>query len=103
MTDCIVVDGEERHRESSRNPDYLTIGALIRLLSEYPPNLRVVVDGYEGGYDDLSVRQLQRIRIALGVGEEDWFGDHDDPELVFPKERRPKESVDALVLRRRSG
>ncbi len=82
---------------------YLTVRRLIRLLSEHPPDLRVVVDGYEAGYDDLSAGQLQRVRIALGVGKEEWVGDHEDPELVIPKERRPSESVEALVLRRRSG
>ena len=103
MTDSVAAHGEEKHGKSSQKPDYLTTGELIRLLSDHPPDLRVVVDGYEGGYDDLSVRQLQRIRIALGVGEEDWYGDHDEPDLVFPEDRRPTESVEALVLRRRSG
>ena len=30
----------------------MTIGELIALLSQYPADTRVVVDGYEGGLDD---------------------------------------------------
>lgn len=82
---------------------YLTVRRLIRLLSEHPPDLGVVVDGYEAGYDDLSAGQLQRVRFALGVGEEWWVGDYEDPYLAIPTERRPSESVDVLVFRRRPG
>ena len=32
----------------------MTVEQLVRLLRDYPPDLRVVVDGYEDGYDDLS-------------------------------------------------
>lgn len=103
MTDTSVAQGEGELPETDGSPDYLTVRMLIRLLSEHPPDLRVVVDGYEAGYDDLSAGQLQRVRIALGVGEEWWVGDHEDPDLVIPKERRPSESVEALALRRRSG
>jgi hypothetical protein len=102
MTDVGVTRGEDEVPETNRNPDYLTVRTLIRLLAEYPPDLRVVVEGYEAGYDDLSKGRLQRVRIALGVGEEWWVGEHEDSDLVFPKERRPSESVEALVLRRRS-
>ena len=80
----------------------LTVKDLVRLLAEYPPDLRVVVDGYEGGYDDLSEGQLRKIRIALNVGDAEWVGDHEEPDCVFPKERLSTEIVDALVLRRRS-
>ena len=36
----------------------MTVGQLIRILQSYPPNLRVVVNGYEEGYDDLSPEQV---------------------------------------------
>jgi len=30
----------------------MTIAELIATLSEYPPDMRVLVNGYEGGFDD---------------------------------------------------
>ena len=32
----------------------MSVYELIRLLEKHPPDLRVVVNGYEEGYDDLS-------------------------------------------------
>ncbi len=31
----------------------MTVAELIRILQSHPQDLRVVVDGYEDGYDDL--------------------------------------------------
>ena len=89
-------------RLPNRTPEYLTVQGLIRLLSEQPPDLRVVVDGYECGYDDLSGWQIQRVRIALHVGEEEWAGDHEEPDLVLGDAGAGAEVIDAVVLRRRS-
>ena len=36
----------------------MTVEELIQLLETYPPDLRVVVNGYEEGYDDLSPEQV---------------------------------------------
>lgn len=33
----------------------ITVGALIAALQNYPPDARVVVLGYEEGYDDISL------------------------------------------------
>ena len=87
---------------ANRNLVHLTVQGLIRLLSEQPPDLRVVVDGYESGYDDLSAGQIQRVRIALHVGEEKWVGDHEEPDLVLGDVGAGAEVADAVVLRRRS-
>ena len=32
----------------------MTVAELVQLLANYPPDLRVVVNGYEEGYDDLA-------------------------------------------------
>ena len=47
----------------------MTIEELIQLLAQHPPDLRVVVNGYEDGYDDLSPEQLSVVSIGLNVGE----------------------------------
>ena len=67
-----------------RNPEHLTVQGLIRLLSEQPPDLRVVVDGYECGYDDLSAWQIQRVRTTLNTGRAEYAGAHDDV-VHFPR------------------
>ena len=74
----------------------MTIDELIRLLVKYPPGMRVVVNGYEGGYDDLTPEQVAPIKIALNTGGNRWEGQHSDPN-DFPGDAQV---VEALVLRR---
>lgn len=76
----------------------MTVDELAQLLADYPPDLRVVVNGYENGYDDLEPEQLSRVKITLNMGKHRWDGKHGDPA-------RPTdgvEVVDALVLQRTS-
>ena len=76
----------------------MTIQELIRLLRRYPPDLRVVVDGYEDGYDDLSPERIVPVKIALNTGQHRWEGKHGDPD--GPTDGA--DMVEALVLRRMS-
>lgn len=81
----------------------MTIQELTRLLATYPPELRVVVNGYEEGYDDLAPEQLSVVKISLNTGTHDWEGKHGDADYL-PKDRAANaEVVEALVLRRVSG
>ena len=74
----------------------MTVNELLQLLKGYSPDLRVVVNGYEEGYDDLSPEQLSVIRVALNTGRSRWEGQHGDP-----KERTDGEIIaEALALRR---
>ena len=74
----------------------MTVYELMQLLREHPPYLRVVVDGYEDGYDDLSPEQLSVVRIALNTGKHRWEGQHGDPNGLADG----AEVAEALVLRR---
>ena len=56
----------------------MTVDELIQLLARHSPGLRVVVNGYENGYDDLSPEQLSVVRIALNTGKHPWEGRHGD-------------------------
>ncbi len=56
----------------------LTVKDLIQALSKYPPNTRVLVQGYEGGYSD--VQDAREIPVAFNVNKEDYMGPHDDDE-----------------------
>ena len=75
----------------------MTVGELIRILAGHPADLRVVVNGYEDGYDDLSPGQISRVRIALNTGKHKWEGRHGDPHDAAPEDA---EVVEALLLRR---
>ena len=80
----------------------MTISELIRLLESYPPDMRVVVNGYEEGYDDLSPEQISIVQIHLNSGIHSWQGEHGDPHDLPERTPDAVSPVDALVLRRAS-
>lgn len=80
----------------------MTVSELIGLLQEYPAGLRVVVNGYEEGYDDLSPQQLSVTKISLDTGKHVWEGRHGDPPYSVEETPSGAEVVEALVLRRTS-
>lgn len=71
-----------------------TVQDLIRILSRYPSDLRVVVEGYEDGYDDLDPSDIRRIEIILNKNTYWWSGRH---ECVW---RDDTGAVPALLLGR---
>ena len=75
----------------------MNVGELIRLLQTHPPDLRVVLDGYEDGYEDLSPGQLRLARISLTTGEREYVGKHGEADFL-----RDLEVVQALALHRTS-
>jgi len=78
----------------------MTVQELVRLLATYPSDVRVVVNGYEDGYDDLSPKQLSVVKISLNTGKRNWEGMHGEAEGIFAKVSSGTEVEDALVLRR---
>lgn len=58
----------------------MTIAELQELLAQHPPDLTVMVDGYEAGYDDLAADQIALRQVQLNVNSEWYYGQHDDPE-----------------------
>ncbi len=80
----------------------MTVNELIELLQKYPAGLRVVVNGYEEGYDDLSPQQISIATICLNTGVHLWQGRHGDPSFSMEGTTDEEETVDALVLRRES-
>ena len=73
----------------------MTVKELIRILQKYPQGMRVVVNGYETGFDDLEARLVSVREIRLNAGEEWWDGQH-----LAAEDARKKGSpfVKALVL-----
>jgi len=76
------------------------VDELIQLLAKHSPRLRVVVNGYENGYDDLAPEQLSVVRIALNTGKHPWEGQHEDANGQAVDASDDAEVVEALVLRR---
>jgi hypothetical protein len=51
---------------------------LKKLLNQYADDTPVVVSGYEGGYNDLSI--LQVVQITRDVYTADYMGQHEDTD-----------------------
>jgi hypothetical protein len=56
----------------------ITIKELIEKLQQFPPETRVVVAGYEDGFNDIA--WVDGLDIALNVHTEDYYGAHENPE-----------------------
>ncbi len=76
----------------------MTVEELIAILQEHPSGLRVVVNGYEDGFDDLTPERIKVTSIALNTGRYDYEGAHGDPEAA--KDRA--EIVEAVLFQRTS-
>lgn len=80
----------------------MTVEELIRLLEGHPPDLRVVVQGYENSFDDMLAERVKTARIQLGCGTESW--ERRRQEFFSQKEDAPTsdDAVSALALLRTS-
>jgi hypothetical protein len=72
----------------------MTVKELIKMLQGFDDNLRVVVAGYEGGFNDLS--RAEPIELNLNVNDEWYYGPHERPD-------EGKGDETALLLRRGYG
>ena len=80
----------------------MTVRELIDHLERYPDDKRVVVNGYEEGYDDLRPDQIEVVNIALNTGVNNWEGRHRDIRDVRARSSERIQAVEAVVLRRTS-
>ncbi len=74
----------------------MTTEELIQLLERYTPDTRVMVNGYETGFDDVSAERISVGKVKLNVGTEWWEGKHEDALSDDDK------AIDALIIRRAS-
>ena len=57
----------------------MTAKELCIILERYPADMRVVVEGYEGGYDDVLKDKIREINLELNVNDPDGYvGIHDE-------------------------
>ena len=54
----------------------MIVKELIEQLQQLDPELHVFVDGYEGGYDNVTISEVKD--IALNVYNDWWMGEHDN-------------------------
>ena len=73
----------------------MTVAQLIESLKNYPPDLQVVVSGYEGGYND--VGRFEKIKIIRDYNKEWYYGKHERVEDIYDAELI-KNAVEALCV-----
>ena len=76
----------------------MTVAELMRLLETFPPDLRVMVQGYEDGYDDLEPRFIKAANVRLNVYAAWYDGRHD--EAYADNQDRGNGAAKALILQR---
>ena len=78
----------------------MNIKELIDILSQYTETMRVVVDGYEGGFEDINSSgdcSIYKIPVFLNRNPDDpYFGEH---ELCSNKDDIPDEIVISIGSR----
>jgi hypothetical protein len=62
----------------------MKIKELIEILSKKNPDMRVVVSGYESGYDELDSIQEVEITANPDADIKTWEGDFDEVNLKIP-------------------
>ena len=80
----------------------MTIRDLIQILRTYPADMRVVVSGYEEGFDDVSPERIAVVKVQLNRGTEDWQGRHLEPATQTEEMPADGDIVDALAFLRES-
>ena len=53
----------------------MTTAELINRLKEYPDDMRVVVAGYENGFDDIET--IKNVVLGLRPDKEEWDGKYE--------------------------
>lgn len=66
----------------------MTITELIAALQTFPnpDTTDVIVDGYEGGYVDLTSNHLVAIDVVCNVNDSPWYGPHDNLDTIYDEE-----------------
>ncbi len=76
----------------------MTVDELIQLLANYPPDLRIIVQGYEEGYDDPEVGCVVAGEATLNVSSAWYYGRHE--QVLSSDDQIGCETARTLFLRR---
>ena len=80
----------------------MTVKDLIQCLETYPSHLRVVVNGYEEGFDDAAPERIAIVEIQLNRGTHNWQGQHLEPDARGGTAPGSEDIVPALAILRAS-
>jgi len=77
----------------------MTVKQLIKALSQIEDQeIRVMVRGYEGGYNDINVDTPTIQYMALNVNDEWYYGDHEKVEDIMEQDKDRYHIIKAIVL-----
>ena len=76
----------------------MKIKELIKILEKFPPDLEIMVEGYEGGYEDIEDKRMRKLKLKKVDNHENWVGDYEEADLV--KNSNP--IFEAIILSRKS-
>ena len=77
----------------------MTVKQLIQILSTIEDqDVRVMVKGYEGGYNDVEGINIDPIDIALDVNTEWYYGVHERAEMLMYEDREKYQILKAIIL-----
>ena len=77
----------------------MTVKQLIKALSQIEDqDIRVMVRGYEGGYNDINVDSPTIQYMALNVNDEWYYGDHEKIEDIMEQDKDRYHIIKAIVL-----
>jgi len=60
----------------------MTVKELIKKLSTFPEDFPILLDGYEGGLDEIA--SIEPIRVAFNTNKSDFFGPHEEVSKTNP-------------------
>ncbi len=75
----------------------MTVAELIAKLRELPQGARVVIDGYEGGVEDVARVTMAPILVNVGDIADTMYGNH---ELCSESSERPADETAVYLPRR---
>jgi hypothetical protein len=71
----------------------MNVQQLIEELQKYPPDMRVIRKGYEGGYHDLTSPESKLIRLNVYELNQWYYGPHEDEDYPFGNQGGAKETA----------
>lgn len=57
----------------------MTVEKLIKELQQFPKETKVVIVGYEGGYNEVTSVKFIKLKLWVNSDREWWYGSHDIP------------------------
>lgn len=78
----------------------MNVRELIEVLSQYPDDTRVVVDGYEDGYDDLLPELISVVELAFNANDHWYIGRHAEKTELADQAQAEVRFASALALHR---